>query len=367
MAAYKVGIIGSTGRGNYGHGLDTVWKGIPKCQVVAVADDNAEGLKEAIPRTGAERGYSDYREMLKKERPDIVAISPRWIDRHHEMAMTCAEYSCHMYMEKPFCRNLREADEIIRACEMRHLKLAVAHISRYSPQLGIVQSLIQAGEIGDLLEIRARGKEDARGGGEDLWVLGSHVLDLMRAFAGQPRSCFARLTDDDNPVTRASVRQGNEGLGPLAGSRVDAMFGFDKGVVGYFSSQRNAGSTPSRFGLRILGSKGMIDITSGYGNPAFLLNDPGWSAPNSVAKWKVISSNGVEQPETLTVTDYEGGNPAAVNDLIEAIEQDRSPRCSTTEARGTIEMIMAVFDSHRLKSPVSLPLQTLENPLGLLE
>jgi len=37
-AAWRVGVIGHTGRGNYGHGLDTVWREVPGTQVVAVAD-----------------------------------------------------------------------------------------------------------------------------------------------------------------------------------------------------------------------------------------------------------------------------------------------------------------------------------------
>ncbi|MFM7925726.1 MAG: Gfo/Idh/MocA family protein, partial [Planctomycetaceae bacterium] len=107
------------------------------------------------------------------------------------MVLACAEVGSHMYLEKPFCRTLGEADEMVRACEMRHLKLAVAHISRWSPQLDQVRRLIEGGEIGEVLEIRARGKEDARGGGEDFWVLGTHVLDLMRALGGDPEQCFA--------------------------------------------------------------------------------------------------------------------------------------------------------------------------------
>ena len=35
---YRVGVIGHTGRGNYGHGLDTVWGHLPGCELVAVAD-----------------------------------------------------------------------------------------------------------------------------------------------------------------------------------------------------------------------------------------------------------------------------------------------------------------------------------------
>ena len=35
---YRVGVIGHTGRGNYGHGLDRVWLEVPGTKIVAVAD-----------------------------------------------------------------------------------------------------------------------------------------------------------------------------------------------------------------------------------------------------------------------------------------------------------------------------------------
>jgi predicted dehydrogenase len=363
---YKVAVIGSTGRGNYGHGLDAVWKAMPECRVVGVADDDAAGLQEAIGRTGAAKGYADYREMLERERPDIVAICPRWPDQHRDMALACAEYGCHMYMEKPLCRDLTEADEIVRACEMRHLKLAVAHIARYSPQLEVVKRLIAEGQIGDLVEIRTRGKEDARGGAEDLWVLGSHVLDSLRAVAGDALSCQGLLVQEDQPVTRKDVRPGNEALGPLAGDRVEGLFRFAGGVIGTFSSKRKAAGTPSRFGMRIYGSQGVIDMASGYGLPAYLLKDSGWHSPKVDAKWQVITSQGLEQPETLQATGYEGGNPAVARDLIAAIEEDRQPKCSVFEARAAIEMIMAIFESHRLGKIVSLPLESRRHPLAFL-
>ena len=366
MAKYKVAIIGSTGRGDYGHGLDSVWQKFDDCDVVAVADQDAAGLQKAVARTGAAKAYADYRQMLDKERPQIVAVCPRWTDQHRDMVLACAEFGCHMYMEKPFCRTLGEADEMIQACEMRHLKLAVAHISRYSPQLDVIRKLIQAGEIGDVLEIRARGKEDARGGAEDLWVLGTHVLDLMRAFGGEPASCYATLNLKGQRVTREHVQPGNEGLGPLAGDRVDAMYRFQNGITGYFSSQKGAGGSPNRFGLRIFGSKGMIDHTSGYANPAFLLNDARWGLSQDAGAWKAITSAGIDQPEPIAVSGYEGGNPAAARDLIDAIEQDRQPKCSMHHARGAIEMVLAVFESHRLNAPVTLPLDCKENPLGAL-
>ena len=84
----------------------------------------------------------------------------------------------------------------------------------------IVADLIKDGRIGRLLEIRGRGKGDRRGGGEDLWVLGSHVLNMVNFLAGNPISCSAEMLQDGRRVKPGDVRKGAEGLGPLAGNEL---------------------------------------------------------------------------------------------------------------------------------------------------
>ena len=365
---YKVGVIGRTGKGEYGHGVDTVWKEIDRAVVVAVADEDASGREAAKARTGAKTAYASYREMLKTERPDIVAVGPRWIDQHCEMLLAAAEYGCHVYMEKPFCRDLTEADQIVQTFEMRHLKLAIAHQSRWTPTLDVALKEIQNGIIGRVLEIRTRGKEDPkRGGGEDLWVLGSHVLDLMRAFGGDPVSCRATVNVNGRSVVRSDVIDGNEGIGPLAGDSIRAAWALPHEVTGYFSSYRGTGGTPSRFGLQIYGSEGILEFLTGHPGECRVLQDPSWSPGRSGKNWVQISSNGVGKPETLPSTGLHGGNLLAVNDLLDCIEQgDRQPRCSMYDGRWTIEMIASVFESHRQQAEVTLPLKNRANPLSLL-
>ncbi|MES2793524.1 MAG: Gfo/Idh/MocA family oxidoreductase [Planctomycetota bacterium] len=366
MAKYRVGIIGRTGHGDYGHGLDTVWKEIPDVEVVAVADENAVGLAKAIERTGAKTGYADYREMLDKAQPQIVAIGPRWIDQHFELVMACVERGCHIYMEKPFCRTLLEADQIVAAVERKHVKLALAHQTRYSPLLPVTQKLIADGKLGRILEIRARGKEDQRGGTEDLWVLGSHALDLMRYFGGDPTSCYGTVTQQGKPVTKADVITGGEGLGPLAGDGVNAMFTLSSGATGYFGSHRGQGGGKSRFGIQIFGSKGILEVVTGYLPSVKFLPDPTWSPVRSGIAWENVSSNGAAKPESLKDTGLHGGNAAAVKQLIHCIETDAQPLCSVYEGRAIVEMIMSIFESHRVQGPVTLPLKDRDHPLAKL-
>jgi len=366
---YRVGIIGHTGRGNYGHGIDTVWAHFKdRCEVVAVADADEKGRADAVKRVQAAKAYADYRQLLDEAKPQIVAICPRWPDQHRDMVVAAADRGMHIYMEKPFCRTLAEADQMVAACEKRDVKLAIAHQTRYSPKLQVVREVIDAGEIGTLLELRGRGKEDQRGGGEDLWVLGSHIMNLIHFFGGQPTWCFARVEQAGKPVTKNDVKPGNEELGPLAGDHVVATYGMDSGVTAYFGSKRATGAGgDGRFGLQIFGSKGIIEVlmsTTQLPSVQFLA-DPTWSPGRSGAKWVSVSSAGIGKPEPLT-NNPGSGNILAVKDLLSAIDNDRQPECNIHEARTTVEMIAAVFESHRLGRPVTLPLKTRENPLTLL-
>jgi predicted dehydrogenase len=363
----RVAIIGRTGKGDYGHAVDEAFMQIPNVEIIALADEDPAGREAARQRLQPARVYADFREMLARERPDVVAICPRWIDQHHEMIVAAARAGAHVYMEKPFCRTLAECDTAIAELKQRNLKLGMAHISQYSPVLGVVQTLIEADEIGEVLELRSRGKEDHRGGGEDLWVLGSHVFGLMRSLVGgNALSCSAVVRSHGHPVTAADVVNGAEGLGPLAGDNVQARYEFPGGVYGHFGSRRGVAGRPSRFALQVYGSKGVIEMESGYLTQAYLLRDSSWSPGRTGRSWELITSNGIGQPETRTDGDYQGGHVAAITDLLEAVQQDRPTLCSAEDGRAIVEMIAAVFESHRVGGPVELPLTTRANPLTLL-
>lgn len=366
-APVRVGIIGATGKGDYGHGVDVAFTKLPNVEIVALADANEAGREAASKRTGPKKTYADYREMLGKEKLDVVAICPRWIDQHHDMIQAAAQAGCHVYMEKPFCPTLAECDSAMKELEKKNLKLGIAHISQYSPVLDVVRSLINNGEIGEILELRARGKEDARGGGEDLWVLGSHMFGLMQSLAGgNATSCTSVVLNKGHKATKADVVTGAEGIGPLTGDNVQARYTFPSGAYGHFASRRGMAGSPTRFAIQVFGSKGMIEMESGYLAKGYLLRDSSWSPGRSGKQWEPITSAGVGKPENRTDGTYEGGHIAAINDLLQSIEQDRATKCSAVDCRAIIEMISAVFESHRVGGPVDLPLTTRVNPLTLL-
>src|SRR5256714_3248625 len=230
-------IIGHTAQGDYGHGLDLIFNNRENIQVVGIADPVAAGRAKAAAKCKALRQYDDYRLMLAKEKPRLVCIAPRWTDQHHAMASAALEIGAHVYMEKPLTQDLSEADDLLARAAKARLKIAVAHQMRLAPNVLHLKRIIETGTIGELLQIRAYGKQDARAGGEDMLVLGTHLFDLIRFFAGDVSWCAARVLQDGHEITRADARTVAERIGPVAGDEIEAHFAFDRGVGATFRTR----------------------------------------------------------------------------------------------------------------------------------
>jgi predicted dehydrogenase len=351
---YRTAVIGRTGRGNYGHNLHLAVLDQPKLKVVAVADENQEGRAKAAKELRVENAYEDYRTMLEREKPQFVVVAPRWLDCHKDMVLASVEHGAlGIFCEKPLAPDLASCDAIVNACDRAHVKFAHALPTRYSPRYEQAKARIAEGAIGEILELRGRGGEDRRGGGEDLMVLGVHILDLMHDLAGEPAWCMARVSERGTGVGRGQVRDGAEGIGPLAGDRIDAMYGFQgSSAVAHFATARPP-TVGGRIGLTICGSKGCIWLKPGWMAPAFWLADPTWSARGPAA-WTPISdgpTHGV--PRNGVPPD---GNRTIVEDLIHAVETDTQPRANARDGRTTIEMVLACYASHGRGGLVKLPL-----------
>jgi predicted dehydrogenase len=354
---WRIGVIGHTGHGNYGHGIDFAWKSVPGAEIVAVADPVAEGAAKAAERTGAARTYSDYREMLRREKPDVVSICPRWLDQRVEMVEAVAAAGAHIFMEKPLAATVADADRIVDAVRRRGVKLQVAHVMRASPYVRKAAELARSGAIGKLLELRGRGKEDERAGGEDMLVLGSHILDLFRVFAGDPVSCFAHVTQNGVDVRASDARTPSEPIGRVAGNQVTAVFGFAGGVRGHFSSIASPDTDRARFGVYLYGSRGVLfapNLIFPSGQP-LILRTPGWM-PTATAKWEPVAlAEPVPPVSKLGVQHL--SNVAMAQDLLDAVQAGREPMCSAVDGRWTVEMVASVYQSHLTGRRVPLPLR----------
>ncbi|MEZ4860376.1 MAG: Gfo/Idh/MocA family oxidoreductase [Caldilineaceae bacterium] len=393
---YRAAVIGHTGQGNYGHGLDIAFCDLPMIEIVAVADPVEAGRLKAQARMGAPRAYADYQSLLAQERPDLVAIAPRWLGERVAMVTAAAAAGAHIFLEKPLASTLAEADVMVDACAKAGVKMVVAHQGRLHPATLHAQQLVQAGEIGRLRQVRGYGKMDHRGGGQDLMVLGTHVLDLMRLYAGNASWVSAELLVGSRLATAADVRQGDEGIGPLAGDGLRATFGFKNDVVGFFESFAGLGMGEEYFGLDLVGEQGQLSLRGGFnkrlmryprpytvpGAPHTYRRDvyanrpdrdsqPVGAAPDEYTDyWSLITVPGTvagETPGTAAASSealVQHCNRRLVLDLLAAIEEDRAPLSSGERARAALELIQAIAAAHAAGGRITLPLQERHHPLS---
>ncbi|MGB0582000.1 MAG: Gfo/Idh/MocA family protein [Limisphaerales bacterium] len=365
----RVAVMGHTGRGNYGHGLDVVWNELPNTQIVGVADANEAGLKREVKKLKLKRGFTDYRKMLREVKPEFVSVAPRHPDQHLEMTLAAIEAGVRgIYLEKPFCRTPREADQILAEAKAKNVKVAVAHRNRYHPVLPIIDKLVADGKIGRVLALRGHGLGDRRGGAEDLWVLGSHIFNLFHYFGGEPKSCSGILLQNGRSATRRDVKPGAEGLGLLAGNEIHARWQMEKGLTATYTTFTNDGSNKKGYAATLVGTKGTIAIHIDR-DPVAWLSPGNPFDPSSRSRARIpITSAGLGKEETnpkLIATVH--NHVAAIQDLIAAVDEDRSPLCDAKQGAVTVEMICGVFESHRQNGAhVRLPLAARDHPLAKL-
>lgn len=359
----KAAIIGHTGRGNYGHGLDELFTGLSNVDLVAIADADPDGLAKAAAKTKAARRYLSYREMLEKERPELVSVAPRQSDQHHDMVLAALKAGAHVYVEKPFTTTLAEADALLRVAASGGRKIAVAHQMRLAPQVQHLHQRIREGWIGDIVAMHAHGKQDRRAGGEDMMVLGTHLFDLMRLFAGDAVGCQGWIREKGSIATRAMARPASENIGLVLGDEIEARFEFASGATGTFTSRASLRETLGPWGLKILGSRGAAWVLMDIFPRVFArqLFENGQSQRREV--WAPLP----EDP-SVGIPEGERGFPTAnrrvVDDWLKAIEADREPVCGGVAATKAIEMAMAVYESALGGSRCAIPMSKRSHPLS---
>ena len=193
MSDVKMGVLGCGSIAEIAH-----FPSIARCKgakLAAVCDSDPAVAESAAKRWGAERWYTDYRELFAKAKLDAVVIAtPNNV--HRNQAVAAAAHKVHVIVEKPLAVTNVEAWDIVKACRKAGVKLMVGCDRRFWTHNQWAKQLIEDGVIGRLLMSRASLHEhwynyqnhvarttfrlDAKvAGGAAISDTGAHVIDLI--------------------------------------------------------------------------------------------------------------------------------------------------------------------------------------------
>jgi len=236
MSMFKAVAVGA---GYFSHFQYEAWQRIPEVTVTAFCNRNAKRAKHIIANYGIPRHYTDYREMLEKEKPDFVdIITPP--STHLEMCKTAADLGIHVICQKPLAPTFDEAQQLVEYTDKAGIRFMVHENWRFQPWYREIKRLLDSGSIGDKIHSLYFRSRMGDGWGQDAYLErqpyfrdyprllvyenGVHFIDTYRYLAGQIKEVYAVLKKL-NPVI----------AGEDAGY---VVFHFASGAIGIWDANR---------------------------------------------------------------------------------------------------------------------------------
>lgn len=174
----KVAVIGV---GSMGRNHARVYSELAEAELVAVSDADAKKAGSIAEKNGA-RGYTDYHEMLEKEKPEAVSVVVP-TSMHEEVGCAALEAGAHVLIEKPIASTVEAGQHLIEKARTVGRKLMVGHIVRFNPAIQALKQKLAAGELGRIFQVFCRRAGPFPTRIQDVGVvvdLAPHDVDLMR-------------------------------------------------------------------------------------------------------------------------------------------------------------------------------------------
>jgi predicted dehydrogenase len=294
----------------------------PGVEVVAGCDINPAACEAFKEQWGGRwpglRTYADYREMLDRERVDVLSVvTPDFL--HRDVVIAGVEAGVRgVFCDKPLATSLADADAMIAVVRERGVTLSVNVTRRWKPSYVAAREDIRAGSIGELAQVTVHyGGERAM-----LYRNHSHFLDLICFFAAsEPEWVIAEL--EAGFEAYGTEYRGDGGKTTSSEPGVNAYIGFRNGVRGFLSGMKN---TSPEICADLFGATGRFHVD------------------DDLAVRVTPAEGGVIQ-QVLVPRSTRDGMAAAVAELIEAMESGRPTQCPPEEARKTVALTEAILES----------------------
>lgn len=322
-----------------------------KLDIVAICDINTKCMNDKALKFKLDdkvKHYTDYKEMLAKENPELVAVCTE-SGKHAEIAIYCIEHGCNCIIEKPIALSMKDADAIIAAAIKNHVKVSACHQNRFNKSVQIIREAIDMNRFGKLFYGTAhirwcrdheyydraawRGTWEQDGGA--LMNQCIHNIDLLRWMMGDEIDEVVGMTDKLN---HSYIEAEDLGI---------ALIKFKNGSYGIVEGTTNIYPKNLEETLYIFGEKGTVKA--------------GGQSVNVIEEWRF--SDLLDDPEGVKQRFHENppnvygyGHTPLYADVINAIEQDRQPYVTAMDGKRALELVLAIYKSAAEGCSVKLPL-----------
>jgi predicted dehydrogenase len=116
-------------------------------RLVAVCDREKLMADQLAERFQVASSFDDVETLLKEARPDVVHVTTP-PQTHYQLAQKCLVAGCHVYVEKPFSMDLKQAQSMVAMAEQRGLKITAGHNVQFNPEMVRMRELVRAGALG---------------------------------------------------------------------------------------------------------------------------------------------------------------------------------------------------------------------------
>lgn len=323
-------------------------------KLVAACSRNEVNLRRFATKYSVPEIYTDYRELVDSPNVDVVIVLvPTGL--HRDVALYAAQAGKHLIIEKPLDINLVRADEIIRACQAKKVKLGVIFQMRFGKVAETLKRAVDDGALGKVFLADAfdkasrtaayyasadwRGTKDLEGGGS-LMTQSIHIVDLLQYVVGPVHSVVGKVATmrHDIDVEDTAI----------------ALVKFQSGAMGVIESTSSI--VPAlRSNLQIHGDRGTIVANAQYDQILF------WGVKDYESPIPLeanIQLGDIDDPWAYPQTRHR----IQLQDMVDAIRENREPILTGIDARKSLAINMAIYNSSRLGKEVSLDDAPYESP-----
>lgn len=354
MKRLRFGIVGC-GRILRKH-ADALLGGLKEhAELAAVCDIKAEraraaGEKYKVPF------FESYDDMLKKVDVDVVSVLTESGNHARHTIDIVEKYARHIVVEKPMALLLDDADQMIRVCDEKGVKLFVVKQNRYNLPVIMLREALVSGRFGKLVmgTVRVRWCRTQQYYDQDAWRgtwamdggvfsnQASHHVDLLEWMLGKPVSVFAK-----GATQLVKIETEDTGV---------AVITFENGAIGIIEATTAVRPKDLEGSLSILGEKGTVEIGG------FAVNEMKiWNFQDEKPGDKEVMELNKQYPPDV----YGFGHVKYLQNVIDTIVSKEKALVDGLEGRKSLELISAIYESMETGKEVYLRFRPRECKLGL--